>query len=69
MYYQNNGEITLLASGKEEAMTFQSLGKIEESRLKEGSRKENQAFATMSGKKGRFSKFGHQNKRINVEKT
>ena len=54
--------------GREEAMTFQSLGKIEESRLKEGSREENQAFATMSGKKGRFIKFGPQNKKRNVNK-
>ena len=54
--------------GREEAMTIQSLGKIEESRLKEGSRKENQAYATMSRKKGRFGKFGPQNKRRNMDK-
>ena len=54
--------------GREEAMPFQSLGKIEESRLKEGSREENQAFATMFGKKGRFGKIGPQNKKRNVDK-
>ena len=55
--------------GREEATPFQSLGKIEESRLKAGSSVENQAFATMSRKKGRFGKFGPQNKKRNEDKS
>ena len=59
---------TSSVDGREEAMPFQGLGKIEESRLNEGSKEENQAFAAMSGKKGRFGKFGPQNKNRNVGK-
>ena len=53
-------------------MPFQGLGKIEESRLKskfgKGSRQGNQAFAAIFRKKGRFRKFGPQNKRRNMDK-
>ena len=54
--------------GREEATPFQSLGKIEESRLKVGSSVENQDFVTMSSKKGRFDKFGPHNKKENMNK-
>ena len=54
--------------GREEAMPFQSLGKIEESRLKAGSSVGNQAFDTMSKKKRIFGKIGPHNKKRNVEK-
>ena len=59
---------------KKEATPFQdiwSLCKIEETRLKSKadtiSSDRNQAFASMSKKKGRFGKFGPQNKRRNME--
>ena len=69
------GNFTSSLYGKKEATPFHdlwSLCKIEETRLKSksnaGSSEGNQAFATISRKKGRFRKFGPQNKRRNMEK-
>ena len=53
-------------------MSFQDLSKIEETRMEAkvdtGSSERNQAFATISRKKGRFGTFGPQNKRRNMDK-
>ena len=61
--------------GKKEATPFHDLGslcKIEETRLKDKgvtrSSEGNQAFVAMSRKKGRFSNFGPQNRRRNIDK-
>ena len=69
------GNFTSSLYGKKEATPFHdlwSLCKIEETRLKAkadtGSYERNQAFAAMSRKKVRFSKFGPQNKRRNMDK-
>ena len=69
------GNFTSSIYGKKEATPFQelwSLCKIEETRLKAkvdmGSNEENQAYATMSRRKGRFGKFGPQKKRRNMDK-
>ena len=68
------GNFTSSLYGKKEATPFHdlwSLCKIEETRLKgkvdTGSSEGNQAFAATFRKKGRFGKFGPQNKRINMD--
>ena len=69
------GNFTSSLYGKKEITPFQSLWslcKIEETRLKAKvdtiSSEENQALVAMSRKKGRFGKFGAQNKRRNMDK-
>ena len=68
------GNFTSSLYEKKEATPFQdlwSLSKIEETRLKAnadtGPSEENHAFAASYRKKGRFRKFGPQNKRRNME--
>ena len=69
------GNFTSSIYGKKEATPFQdlwSIRKIEETRLKAkidiGSNEENQAYASMSRRKGRFDKFGPQKKMRNIDK-
>ena len=69
------GNFTSSIYGKKEATPFQdlwSLCKIEETRLKAkigtGTNEENQAYAAMSRRKGKFGKSGHQNKGRNMNK-
>ena len=68
------GKFTSSLYGKKEATPFHdlwSLCKIEETRLKAKadtrSSEGNQDFAAISKKKGRFGKFGPQNKRRNMD--
>ena len=68
------GSFTSSLYGKKEATPFQdlwSLCKIEETRLKAKAdtepSEENHAFAASYRKKGRFEKFGPQNKRRNMD--
>ena len=69
------GSFTTSIYGKKEATPFQdvwSLCKIEETKLKEkidmGSNEENQDYAAMTRRKGRFGKFCPQRKRRNMDK-
>ena len=68
------GNFTSSIYGKKEATPFRylwSLCKVEETRLKAKAdtrpSEENQAFAASYKKKGRFRKFGPQNKRRNMD--
>ena len=72
---EEQGNFTSGLFWKKEATPFHNLGslcKIEEIRLKAKANTEssegNQAFAAMSRKKGRFSKFGPQSRRRNMDK-
>ena len=69
------GNFTSSIYGKKEATPFQdlwSLCKIEETKLKAntnvGSNEQNQAYATMTKRKGKFEKFGPQKKKKNMVK-
>ena len=72
---QEWGNFTSSIYGKKEATPFRDLWflcKIEESRLKEksdvGSSEQNQAYATMTKRKGKFGKFGPLKKKRNKAK-